>query len=182
MVRFNGFVVRFSLVQVSKIVNGSVWTLSNRTEPNRTVADCYPRPQLVYQKERSYMYVHCTYTYTYTYVYASSTYAVYIRTLFSFSLSVCLSVSVIHSYFFCSAMAAATSKLFSYGVTHSFLPPPAPSRSSSFLTPRSSSSAVSLPWSLPPPPPPPLLRKDLTRSSATFSPIHHRMDFSADKR
>ena len=43
MVWFNGFVVQFSLVQVSKIVNGSV---SNRfgldpLEPNRTVADCY---------------------------------------------------------------------------------------------------------------------------------------------
>ena len=33
MVGFNGFVVQFGLVQVSKIVNSPVWTLSNRNEP-----------------------------------------------------------------------------------------------------------------------------------------------------
>ena len=32
VVRFNGFVVWFGLVQVSKIVNSLVWILSNRTE------------------------------------------------------------------------------------------------------------------------------------------------------
>ena len=47
MVRFNGFVVRFSLVQVSKIVNGSVWSLSNRIEPLPIVSLGADNPMIV---------------------------------------------------------------------------------------------------------------------------------------